>query len=150
MARFRCTANAWCTERWCRLKAAETCPKRRSFLPLAAMDTLSEMLRELRLVSGFFLQAEFFKPWCINSAPGKEDIHHILPGAEHVTIFHLLTEGTCSIKLPGDAEAWQLQVGDVLILPRGEAHLMGSDLQLAPVHAANLVEPVGADGLMRI
>lgn len=113
------------------------------------MDTLSEMLRELRLVSGFFLQAEFFTPWCINSAPGKEDIHHILPEAEHVTIFHLLTEGSCSVKLQGDSEAWQLNAGDVIIFPRGEAHLIGSDLQLAPVQAASLVEPAEA-GMMRI
>jgi AraC-like DNA-binding protein len=114
------------------------------------MDTLSEMLRELRLVSGFFLQAEFFTPWCINSAPGKEDLQNLLPDAEHVTIFHLLTEGGCNIKLPDSSEAWQLNAGDVIILPRGEAHLMGSDLHLAPVHAASLVEPPDASGMMRI
>lgn len=113
------------------------------------MDTLSEMLKELRLVSGFFLQAEFFSPWCVNSAPGKEDIHHILPDAEHVTIFHLLTEGNCSVKLQDGSEAWQMHAGDVIIFPRGEAHLIGSDLQLAPVRAANLVEPADA-GMMRI
>lgn len=114
------------------------------------MDTLSEMLRELRLVSGFFLQAEFFTPWCIDSAPGKDDVHHILPDAEHVTIFHLLVEGRCGIKLPGGSQVWQMQAGDVVILPRGEAHLMGSDLQLAPVQAANLVEPGDGSGVMRI
>ncbi|HJV50064.1 MAG TPA: AraC family transcriptional regulator [Noviherbaspirillum sp.] len=114
------------------------------------MDTLSELLTELRLVSGFFLQAEFFAPWCIDSAPGKEDLHHILPGAEHVTVFHLLTEGQCGVRLPGASETWALQAGDVVIFPRGDAHLIGSDLQRAPMRAAGLVEPADGGGLMRI
>lgn len=114
------------------------------------MDTLSEMLRELRLVSGFFLQAEFFTPWCVDSAPDKADLHQLLPDAENITIFHLLTEGSCSAKLPGTSEAWQLQPGDVIIVPRGEAHVMGSDLQLAPVRAASLMEASDGSGIMHI
>lgn len=114
------------------------------------MDPLSEMLRELRLVSGFFLQAEFFTPWCVNSAPDKEDLQRIVPDAEHVILFHLLIEGSCSIKLQGDSASWQLNAGDVIILPRGEAHLIGSDLHLAPVRAASLMKPADTGGMMRI
>jgi AraC family transcriptional regulator, alkane utilization regulator len=114
------------------------------------MDTLSEMLRELRLASGFFLQAEFFAPWCVDSAPGKNDIHHILPDAEHITIFHLMIEGSCSAKLQGGSETWPMHAGDVVIVPRSEAHLMGSDLHLAPAQAGNLMEPSDAGEIMRI
>lgn len=111
------------------------------------MDLLSEMLKELRLVSGFFLQAEFFTPWCVNSTPDKADLQRMAPDAEHVILFHLLTEGSCSIKLQGGSESWQLNAGDVIILPRGEAHLIGSDLHLAPVRAASLMKPAGTDGM---
>lgn len=114
------------------------------------MDTLSEMLAELRLVTGFFLQAEFFTPWCVDSAPDKDDLRHLLPDAEHVIIFHLLTEGSCGIRLQSGSESWQLKAGDVIIFPRAEPHLIGSDLHLVPVQAAKLVEPPGADGMMRI
>lgn len=114
------------------------------------MDTLSEMLAELRLVSGFFLQAEFFTPWCVNSAPGKDDLRYILPNAEHVTIYHLVTEGRCGVKLPDGLHVCELSAGDVIIFPRGEAHMIGSDLQLAPIPAATLVAPPDANGMMRI
>ena len=48
------------------------------------MDALSEVLKVLKLTSGLFLEAEFTAPWCIDSAPGTEDVRHILPDAEHV------------------------------------------------------------------
>jgi len=114
------------------------------------MDTLSELLRELRLASGFFLQAEFFTPWCIDSTPGKEDLHRIVPDAEHVILFHLMVEGSCSIKIRDSSQSWRLQAGDMIIIPRGEAHLIGSDLHLAPVQAASLMQPADAPGMLRI
>jgi AraC-like DNA-binding protein len=114
------------------------------------MDPFSEMLRELRLVSGFFLQAEFFTPWCVNSTPDKEDLQRIVPDAEHIILFHLLIEGSCRIKLQGSSESWQLNAGDVIIVPRGEAHLIGSDLHLTPLRAASLMKPTDAGGMMRI
>ena len=64
------------------------------------MDALSEVLKALRLTSGLFLDAEFTAPWCIDSAPGKDDVRHLLPSAEHVTIYHLVTEGRCRARLP--------------------------------------------------
>jgi AraC-like DNA-binding protein len=114
------------------------------------MDPLSDMLRELRLGSGFFLQAEFRGHWCVNTAPSREDLHRIVPNAEHVILFHLLIEGSCNAKLTGGSEAWQLAAGDVLIVPRSEAHLMGSDLHLSPVRAGSLIKPADASGMMRI
>jgi len=114
------------------------------------MDTLSELLRELRLVSGFFLQAEFFTPWCVNSTPDKEDLHRIVPDAEHVILFHLMIEGSCSIKMQSGSESWRLHAGDIIIIPRGEAHLIGSDLHLAPVRAGSLMQPAGAGGMLQI
>jgi AraC-like DNA-binding protein len=44
----------------------------------------------------------------------------------------------------------ELAAGDVLMMPRDADHLMGSDLQLAPTLADNVVRPVAANGLMRI
>lgn len=70
------------------------------------MDALSEVLQALRLNTGIFLRAEFSAPWCIDSAPGKADIRHILPGAEHVAIYHLVAEGSCSARLSDAATKW--------------------------------------------
>jgi len=114
------------------------------------VDALSEMLRALRLDSGIFLEAEFTAPWCIDSAPGKEDVRHILPAAEHVTLYHLLTEGTCRARIPGVTDPVVLEAGDLIMFPHGDGHRLGSDLQLAPVPAEILVQPSPEGGLARI
>lgn len=113
------------------------------------MDALSEVLKVLKLTSGLFLEAEFTAPWCIDSAPGREDVRHILPDAEHVSIYHLVTEGRCRAALPDGAPV-QLSAGDLIMFPHGDGHLLGSDLQLAPVGAELLVEPSAEGGLARI
>ena len=114
------------------------------------MDALSEVLKALRLNSGIFLEAEFTSPWCIDSAPGKDDVRHILPSAEHVTLYHLLTEGACSARIPGATGAVALEAGDLIMFPHGDGHRIGSDLQLAPVAAETLVMPSPEGGLVRI
>jgi AraC-like DNA-binding protein len=114
------------------------------------VDALSEVLKVLRLNTGFFLEAQFTAPWCIDSAPGKDDLRNILPHAEHVSIYHLVTEGACKAKLPDDSGEIELAAGDLILFPHGECHRLGSDLHRAPVRAEALVLP-GPDGaIMRI
>jgi AraC-like DNA-binding protein len=114
------------------------------------MDALSEVLKVLKLNSGLFLEAEFTAPWCIDSAPGTDDVRHILPDAEQVSIYHLVTEGRCRAALPGTDETVELHEGDLIMFPHGDGHRLGSDLQLAPVGAEVLVEPSPEGGLARI
>lgn len=114
------------------------------------MDAFSEVLKALRLESGIFLEAEFSAPWCIDSAPGKDDVRHILPSAEHVAIFHLLVEGGCRARLPDGGPVLELGAGDLLLLPHGDGHLLGSDITRAPVAAEKLVHPSPDGGLAHI
>jgi AraC-like DNA-binding protein len=114
------------------------------------MDALSEVLKAVRLTSGIFLEAEFTAPWCIDSAPGEEDVAHILPNAEQVSIFHLLTEGRCRAKLPDGGPTLELQAGDLLMFPHGDGHLMGSDVHLAPLEARGIVDMSAGRALPRI
>ena len=114
------------------------------------MDALSETLKVLRLTSGIFLEADFSAPWCVDSAPGEDDISHFLPDAEHVAIFHLLVEGAAG-RLADGGEVLDLAAGDLLMFPHSDTHVLGSDLHLNPTHAASLVRPDAASsGLMRI
>lgn len=114
------------------------------------MDVFSQILKALRLETGIFLEAEFTAPWCIDSAPGKDDVRHILPSAEHVAIYHLLVEGGCRARLPDDGAALELGAGDLIMFPHGDGHLLGSDVHRAPVPAESLVEPSPEGGLARI
>jgi AraC-like DNA-binding protein len=115
-----------------------------------AMDAFSEVLKALRLESGLFLEAEFTAPWCIDSAPGRDDVRHILPSAEHVAIYHLLVEGSCRARLPDGGPAVELAAGDLLMFPHGDQHLLGSDVARTPVPGEKLVQPSPAGGLLRI
>lgn len=114
------------------------------------MDALSEVLKALRLASGVFFNAELTAPWCIDSAPGTDDVRHILPNAEHIAIYHLLTEGTCYARLTDEAATITLGMGDLLLFPHADGHRMGSDLQLKPVAAESLLEASPEGGLARV
>lgn len=114
------------------------------------MDAFSSVLKALRLESGIFLEADFTAPWCIDSAPGKDDVRHILPSAEHVVIYHLLVEGACRARLPDGGTTIELGAGDVLMFPQGDGHLLGSDVARAPIAADKLVQPSPQGGLARI
>jgi len=114
------------------------------------MDALSEVLKAVRLTSGIFLEAEFTSPWCLDSAAGEQDVAHMLPNAEHVSIFHLVTEGRLRAKLPAAGPALELEAGDLLMFPHGDGHLLGSDVQLPGVPARELAQTAPGGGLAHI
>ena len=114
------------------------------------MDPLSQILKTLRLEAGIFFDAEFTTPWCIDSAPGRDDARHILPSAEHVAIYHLLVEGGCRVRLPDDAAAMELAAGDLILFPHGDGHLLGSDVRRPALRAETLVRASPEGGLARI
>ena len=114
-----------------------------------AVDALSDALRVLRLSGAIFLDAEFTAPWCAISRSGRPLTHPLPPGG-NVIFFHFVTEGRLRVRLTQGGETLDVKEGDVILLPRDDEHVLGSDLALAPVDAEALVKPAGASGLMRI
>jgi AraC-like DNA-binding protein len=96
------------------------------------MDALSETLRVVRLVGAIFIQARFTAPWCYQSPRADSAAPLLEPGAEHVVIFHLITEGECYVEMEGETPL-RLSAGDAVIFPQGDAHLMTSAPGLPPV-----------------
>jgi AraC-like DNA-binding protein len=111
------------------------------------MDALSDALRVLRLNGAVFLDAEFTAPWCVVSDPRGDN--RLMAGWPDIVFFHVLTEGRCKAQLVEGGEVFGMEAGDLIMLPRGNRHLMGSDLHLAPAMAATIVKP-GKDSMMRI
>jgi AraC-like DNA-binding protein len=101
------------------------------------MDALSETLRVVRLVGAIFINARFTAPWCYQSPSADSAAPLLEPGAERVVIFHLITEGECFVEL-GDEPPVHLIAGDVVIFPKGDAHLMNSQPGVAPATGARL------------
>jgi AraC family transcriptional regulator, alkane utilization regulator len=111
------------------------------------MDALSDALRVLRLTGAVFLDAEFSAPWCVISDPRSP--RSPMGSSRDIVFFHVLTEGRCKAKLIEDGLTIEFEPGDLLLLPRGSRHLLGSDLQLAPAVADSIVWP-GKGELLRI
>jgi len=99
------------------------------------MDALSEVLRVIQLTGAVFLDARFTAPWCIRSEQNDALCAAYLPRSDRVVSFHFILQGECWAMLPEDpAGAIALNAGDILVVPRGEAHIIGSarDLQAVP------------------
>lgn len=90
-----------------------------------AMDPLSDLLRVVRLDGAFFYAVEAAEPWSAETVAARELSPRIMPGAEHLISYHILTEGRCYGGLIGE-EPVELAPGDVIVFPHGDPHLMSS------------------------
>src|SRR5437879_12556217 len=87
------------------------------------MDVLSEVLKVVKLQGAMFYNGEFSSPWSFRSPPSCNVALCVAAGAEHVIIYHLLTEGHASARLE-DGERIGLDAGDIVIFPHGDAHIL--------------------------
>lgn len=116
----------------------------------AQMDALSDVLRVAHLTGGVFLRAEFFAPWCIMSRLTPEHCSPVLGPASHMMIFHYVAEGDLHIQIEGEREEGLIETGEVVLLPRNDVHLMGSDLSLPAVPGKQVIRPPRDGGLFSI
>src|SRR4051794_4362679 len=96
------------------------------------MDILSEVLRVVTLDEALFFNAEFSAPWCISAPKAASFAPHLCPGARHLIPYHLITEGRAYLKLP-EGRRQELTAGDIVIVPHGDAHLLGNGSPERPV-----------------
>src|SRR5437868_2410169 len=116
-----------------------------------SMDALSDVLRAARLTGGVFLHADFFAPWCMAARVGPEHCAPVLGPASHLILYHYVVEGELRIRVDGeDGEDLVIGAGDVVLLPRNDLHLMGSDLSLPPVAGIDIIHPPKDGGLFSI
>lgn len=109
---------------------------------VAAGDAvLGEVLRWLHIGGGIFLRAEFHAPWAYESPSGEQMSAVLKPGARRLILFHVIAEGGCVLRLP-DGDSVQLGSGDVIILPYGDQHRVGSAPDVAAVDITTLVPPL--------
>jgi AraC-like DNA-binding protein len=101
---------------------------------LTAADPLSDVLRAVRLDGAFFYAVEASEPWSVEAVAAKDLTPRVLPGAEHLISYHILTSGHCWGGLTGQPPV-ALEPGDVIVFPHGDAHVMSSDPALRSVPA---------------
>jgi AraC-like DNA-binding protein len=89
------------------------------------MDPLSDLLRVVHLDGAFFYAVEAAEPWSVEAVAAKELSPRIMPAAEHLISYHILTEGRCYGGLVGEEQV-ELVPGDVIVFPHGDAYVMSS------------------------
>jgi AraC-like DNA-binding protein len=110
------------------------------------MDALSDVLKSIRLEGAVYINAEFTAPWCVRARFGLGSALARLAGAEHVLFFHFVTEGQGFTRLDTSDEIVPLAAGDLVLYPKEDMHLLGSDLSLPPVETASLHSSETEDG----
>jgi AraC-like DNA-binding protein len=89
------------------------------------MDPLSDLLRVIRLEGAYFYAVEASGPWRVETVAAQELSPRIMPGAEHLISYHILTAGRCFSGLVGEEQV-ELVADDVIVFPHGDAHVMSS------------------------
>jgi AraC-like DNA-binding protein len=102
-----------------------------------SLDTVSELLRAVRLSGAVFFTVEGSAPWAAEALPSREIGPELLPGAEHVIEYHVVTAGKCWGGVVGEPPL-RLEAGDVIVFPQGDAHVMSSTpgMRAIPDYAA--------------
>lgn len=108
------------------------------------MDATTEILGAMRLSGGVFLDAEFTAPWCLLSQIEPQDCAGFSPLPRSVIALHFVRSGALMLQVAGE-EPLAVKAGEIVALPRNDAHVIGSRLDLPPVGAHSLIRP-GSDG----
>jgi AraC-like DNA-binding protein len=104
------------------------------------MDVLSDVLRTIRLEGALFLNGDMRAPWCFNVPKGSDMAQVLKPGAPRLAICHLVLQGQCWAQLQG-AEPIRVNAGEVIAVPHGDPHVLGSHLRHAAVDVEHVVRP---------
>src|SRR5262249_16675943 len=93
-------------------------------------DALSDVLRAVRLTGAVFVTVEVSAPWSApvpSTAPLKPII---MPSAQHLISYNLITEGDCCV-VPERGKPVRLAAGDVVVFAGGDPHVMCTDPKVA-------------------
>jgi AraC-like DNA-binding protein len=89
------------------------------------VDVLSDVLRAVRLTGAVFFDFEMSSPWVVEAPPSREIAGKVMPGAAMVIEYHLIARGNGWGHAVGQ-EPIRLREGDLLLFPRGDAHVLSS------------------------
>jgi AraC-like DNA-binding protein len=94
-------------------------------------DTLSDVLRFVRLRSAVFYYLNCGAEWAAEAPPARDIAEAVMPGAEHVMEYHVMTKGAGWAAMLGQPPV-RLAEGDVVVFPHGDPHVVSSAPGLRP------------------
>jgi AraC-like DNA-binding protein len=91
-------------------------------------DIISDVLRAVRLKGAIFFDVDARAPWAAEAPPSAELASLVLPGAQRVIEYHVVTAGACWARILGEpCEPVSLATGDIVVFPQGHPHVLSSD-----------------------
>ncbi len=90
-----------------------------------SQDTLSDVLRNVRLRGAVFFNVSASNEWAAEAPAASELAPMMMRGVDHVIEYHALARGSCWAGLL-DEPPVRLFAGDVVMFPHGDAHVLAS------------------------
>jgi AraC-like DNA-binding protein len=106
----------------------------------AATDLLSDLLGSMHLSGAVFLRTEFREPWSILTPDACLLARMLRLKSERTIPFHIIAQGSCQLEMEGYEPVW-LDEGDAVLLPYGDAHVLGGRERTDTVPVGTLVPP---------
>jgi AraC-like DNA-binding protein len=94
-------------------------------------DTLSDLLRSVRLRGAVFYYVSFRGKWSAGALESNKIATAVMPGCEHVMEYHMLAKGDGWAAVSGLAPV-RLSAGDIVMFPQGDQHVISSAPGLEP------------------
>ncbi|MGH7427117.1 MAG: AraC family transcriptional regulator [Candidatus Methylomirabilaceae bacterium] len=96
-------------------------------------DTLSDVLRAVRLTSALFFITDAGPLWLAQVPSARTLARVVHPGSHHLISFHVLRRGSCWCEMPGQPPT-RLEAGDILAIPHGDPYTLASSPGLPTYH----------------
>jgi AraC-like DNA-binding protein len=106
--------------------------------PIAETPDLARAVDQLRLDGAIFFRSELTEPFAFESTP-LAFVDALRPGADRLTIFHIVAQGTCWVSVPDGPQHWAAE-GDVIVLPYGDRHTIAGKSDAETVSLVSLLD----------
>ena len=94
-------------------------------------DTLSDVLRSVRLRGAVFYYVSGGAEWAAEAPAAQEIAAAVMPGVEHVMEYHVMTKGAGWAAIVGQPPV-RVEQGDIVMFPHGDPHVISSAPGLRP------------------
>ncbi|MFO1418142.1 MAG: AraC family transcriptional regulator [Methylotetracoccus sp.] len=94
-------------------------------------DTLSDLLRSIRLRGAVFYYVSYAGTWSAEASAASEIANAVMPGCEHVMEYHMIAKGSGWAAVSGLPPV-RLAEGDIVLFAQGDRHVLSSAPGLTP------------------
>ena len=91
-----------------------------------ATDSLSDILKTVRISGSVFYDVTARAPWVVEQLSSQAVVQMALPGADHIIAYHIVTDGRCFASMIGADTPVELRAGQVIVFTRADPHTLSS------------------------